>query len=287
MERRTSIIDADSIIYILAWNNREHQDEKSMELQVDQFMTDLIVKTKATHYLGVFTPGVTFRNGIYPEYKANRKKVEIPEWISFWKPKIIELCIRKYQFIIADFIEADDVLSLLRGIDGKVIFCSPDKDLKQIPGTHYNYAKDIWTEVSTEEAEYTFWTSMVTGDTTDNIKGIKKQGPVAAKKILEGLSHENEGYAKAVHAKYLEVYGVEEGREQFILNYRLLKMLDPNKHPVWAGKPIYETVNYYSTKIQEVAYEETELNIDTDGVLQSDQRPHEDDLLLSTLGDAQ
>lgn len=277
----TALIDADSIIYILGWNNREHTDEKDMELQVDQFMTDIIVKTKATHYLGVFSTSHTFRNDLYPEYKANRKKTEAPEWITFWKPKIIDLCIKKYGFIIADNIEADDVLSLLRDIDGEVIFCSPDKDLRQIPGKHYNYAKDKWEVISETEGAYRFWTSMLVGDTVDNIPGCKGIGEKKAPVILAGCADPIDMKSAVYNAyrankKYKDL---GEAMSQYSLMYSLLVLLHPTLQ--------LSKAEYYKSKIQEVAYEEAELNIETDAVLPDNQRSHEDDLLCSSLGDAE
>jgi 5'-3' exonuclease len=274
MQKRLSQIDADSIIFILAWHNKDHGDERDMELQLDQFMVDLITETQATHYVGAFTPPRTFRDEIYPQYKANRRKGDgPPQHIKFWKPIIKKLCTEKYGFFQPDNLEADDILSILRKVEGfdEVIFCSPDKDIRQIPGKHYDYSKKKWEQISADEAARRFWMQMLTGDSTDNIPGCKGIGPVGAEKLLSSFRLPDM-LRKVVLANYVEnrkYKSWEEGRQQFDLMHSLLTLQNPTQ----------ELVAEYSKYIQEVAYSDAELNIEQDGVFQDNQRSHTDDVL--------
>lgn len=174
--RKIALIDADSIVYILGWKFRDSREgyEDIMLKEVDQFMVGIIQATGATHYVGVFSPKHTFRCDIATTkvYKGNRPPS--PDWLKFWSPIIKQACINKYGFFEADNIEADDVLSILRnGIlpNDVVVLCSPDKDLNQVPGSHYNYSKATFKEVSESESKYNFWYQVLVGDTSDNITG--------------------------------------------------------------------------------------------------------------------
>ena len=174
MSRKIALIDSDSIIYILAWHAREHTEEGMMQKLVEEFMVNLVQGTESTHYLGAFSPKLTFRNRIATIKPYKGQRPESPPWLQYWKPKIIEQCINEYGFFVADDIEADDVLSLMRNGSepgDEVILCSPDKDLQQIPGRHFNYSKVTWNTVTPAEADYNLWRQIIVGDTSDNITG--------------------------------------------------------------------------------------------------------------------
>jgi len=60
-----------------------------------------------------------------------------------------------------------------------------DKDLDQIPGTHYNFNTRKVYEVTKQEAMLNLYTQVIEGDDADNIQGIPGCGPVMAKKMLQ------------------------------------------------------------------------------------------------------
>jgi hypothetical protein len=88
---------------------------------------------------------------------------------------------------------------------GNTIICSPDKDLLQIPGWHYNYntGEKFW--VNELEATKFFYTQLLTGDASDNIQGIPGCGPVSAAKIL-GDSEDPKVLYTNVRNAYEEAY---------------------------------------------------------------------------------
>lgn len=278
MMRRIAIIDADSIIYILAWKFRELREgfEALMEQEVNNFMVDVIVATGATHYIGAFTPKKNFRYeiAVTKGYKANRPPS--PDWIQFWKPKILKMCERKYGFITGENIEADDILSILhKGVyeTDEVILCSPDKDMKQLPGRHYNYTKQTFAEITPEEAVTNFWTQVLVGDTSDNYGGAKGIGPKKAAKILAVPADQ---YQNVVEATFQHIYG--EGWEQFYQeSVSLVRLVEPTT----------ENVEYYGSKIQEVQVSDSNEvqdilngnNGPNESVLPNAERPHEGDVL--------
>lgn len=85
--------------------------------------------------------------------------------------------------------------------EGSTVLCSRDKDLAMVPGMHYSWPSGKQKEkepyyVSVYDGLKKFYTQLLTGDMTDNIKGLYKVGPVAAKAALKGLETDLELYIK-------------------------------------------------------------------------------------------
>lgn len=183
-----------------------------------------------------------------PIYKANRKR---NNWVRLVRKTLLEMGFAS----VNDQWEADDLIkdrAVELGVDCCVI-CSIDKDLKQIPGVHFDYNRprlknpngspqldenghrkiapcrglDI---VSDQDADSFFWLQMLTGDSGDNIKGIPRVGPKKAEKILSDASVIGDDYETAVREAYISHFGEGEGKEQFDL-HRLLIGLGINHRP--------------------------------------------------------
>lgn len=167
------------------------------------------------------------RRQISPIYKANRKP---NKWVNAIRKYLIEM---DFAITHPEF-EADDLIfdRALELGEQNCIILTMDKDLKQIPGIHFNYYRPkVVNEngekisgdcvglsvVTKEEAEYTFWLSMLTGDHGDNIKGIKGLGPKKGEAILKGKTDLKE----TVINQYKGFYGMNWETE-FKTNYRLL-----------------------------------------------------------------
>lgn len=121
-----------------------------------------------------------FRKTLYPDYKANRTQPK-PVYLD----SVRNLLIEEWEATVCAGYEADDGLGIAANED--TIIVGIDKDLKQIPGRHYNFVKDTSVEVSPEDAAIFFYTQMLTGDSSDNVRGIDGIGPVRAGRILSGL----------------------------------------------------------------------------------------------------
>lgn len=133
------------------------------------------------------------------KYKGNRENFEKPRNWQLLRDWLAD----KPYTIIAEGEEADDVISraMMAGHVGATI----DKDLDNTPGLHYNFNKGVRYEVTEEEAMRNFYTQCLTGDTADNIPGIRGIGPAKAGKILSECSDRNE-YEEAVLRVYREKY---------------------------------------------------------------------------------
>lgn len=124
-----------------------------------------------------------WRIKVLPTYKANRANARSP-----MLRKYIEQYARdNYECISKDTLEGDDVLGILatRKSKDEMVICTIDKDLKTIPGFHYNFGKRELFEVTPEEADYWHLYQTLVGDATDNYDGCPGVGPVGAKKILD------------------------------------------------------------------------------------------------------
>ncbi len=218
---KTAIIDADSIIYIVAWNNKDTEDPILVMQQIDEFMRGIVIDTKCDQYLGVFSSSKTFRNRIASDYKANRPPTA--DWVNKWKSQIVEYCIQEYGFVTAEDMEADDVLCIMQGADR--VLCHIDKDLNQIPGEHYNYTKKTIYWVDNTQAVYNFWYQVLVGDTTDNVKGAWKIGPVKASRLLSSIQHPEE-YDSSVSALFKAQNG-EDWEEDLRKAVSLIRLLQP------------------------------------------------------------
>jgi len=161
----------------------------------------------------VFSDRVSFRYGVWPQYKANRKKYRKPagyrqlqEWVSKVAPA------RGWEVVRLPDIEGDDVLGVLYE-EGDVIV-SIDKDMLTIPGLHLRDGEVL--EVSRLEADRNFYTQVLVGDASDNYPGCPGVGAVGAEKLLADCSAELQMWQAVLQAyakKQLpEAYAVTQAR---------------------------------------------------------------------------
>lgn len=166
----------------------------------------------------------SFRKKLTPNYKANRKP---NKWVNAIRKEWIE----KDFAISHDELESDDLIAnRAKELKDEYIILSLDKDMKTIPGLHFNYyvkkvgeTKEMvgLSFVTKEEAIYNFYFQMLVGDNADNISGVKGIGEVKAKKILANTNIAN--IHSIVLDEYKKAYDLE-AYDIFNLNYRLLKL---------------------------------------------------------------
>ncbi len=140
--------------------------------------------------------GPTFRDAMYPDYKANRSPM--PDDLRSQIEPIHEV-VRLLGWKVLDVpgVEADDVIGTLahtaaqQGID--VIISSGDKDLSQLVNAHITVIdtmNDRRRDVAGVEAEFGVPPSLMldyqtlVGDAVDNVPGVPKVGPKTAVKWL-------------------------------------------------------------------------------------------------------
>jgi DNA polymerase-1 len=128
-------------------------------------------------------PADNFRRRILPTYKAHRKGQKP---LCYWK--LCNWMKQEGNVYLRPSLEADDCIGILATVAknrGKCLIISGDKDMNTLPGAHYDFLRDTYTELSEAEADRYFLMQTLTGDTTDGYSGCPKIGAVTAARILE------------------------------------------------------------------------------------------------------
>lgn len=91
-----------------------------------------------------------------------------------------------------------------------------------IRGWHYNWQKDEKYYIGGDDADLFFYRQLITGDATDNIKGIPKKGKKAAEEALTSAMTAR-GMYTTVHLMYQDYYiDPVEAQKMLQLNADLL-----------------------------------------------------------------
>ncbi|MBP9041312.1 MAG: DNA polymerase I [Anaerolineaceae bacterium] len=171
-----------------------------------------LLEQEKPEYLAVaFDTGKTFRNDLYPEYKATRAKM--PDDL---RPQIerIRQMIDAFHLprLEKEGVEADDVLGTIacqavkQGLGVKII--TGDRDLLQLvndrilvslPGSKLSESKnyspaDVKAHLGVEPGQVVDYKALV-GDSSDNIPGVAGIGPKTAVTLLEKYPTLDEIYA--------------------------------------------------------------------------------------------
>lgn len=201
-------------------------------------LEDLLAKQDPTHIAVVFDPpGPTFRNEIFPAYKANRDAT--PEDIKIAVPYIKRL-LEAYRIPVIEIpgYEADDVIGTLARQAAEqgynAFMMTPDKDFAQLVSDHIRMYRpgrgggdaEIWG-VNEIIREYGVPPENITdllglmGDSSDNIPGAPGIGPKTACKLISehggietllSITSELQGRQKDI---------LEQNKEQILLSKRL------------------------------------------------------------------
>ena len=157
----------------------------------------LLKDTSPTHFAIVFdAPGKTFRNDLYPEYKAHRPPAPDDLKRQF-KPLINILTALGFPLLIIEGVEADDVIGTLAEQATQqqrpVLISTGDKDMAQLVNEHVTLINTMSRQVLDIEGVVTKFgvrpDQMIdyltlVGDTSDNIPGVPQCGPKTAVKWL-------------------------------------------------------------------------------------------------------
>jgi DNA polymerase-1 len=154
-----------------------------------------------------------FRSAIAETYKAHRADAERPYHLDACKNYLWDTYLAEAQ----DGLEADDLMGIraciLHALPADYCICTTDKDLMGIPGCHYNWVTGQERLMSEREADLFFYTQLLTGDTTDNIPGLKGCGPKGAQRILKKFYDDPKLIStKALYSTVLDAYIAEETR---------------------------------------------------------------------------
>jgi 5'-3' exonuclease len=205
IDENISIIDADSIIYVIGYELADMPLEPLGAIKLDEFITSILIANNSKYYHGFFGDkgGRNFRKDIAITKKYKGQRPPKPEWHEFWAPILKKRMKDHWGFEPCLNIEADDACAIAakkyRGKYNKVIVASPDKDLLQIPDTwFYDYTKgtNLFCSASVSIEKYCY--QLIIGDSTDNIPGCFGAGESAAEKVIAPIVNKGLGFAEAI-----------------------------------------------------------------------------------------
>jgi len=167
-----------------------------------KYLLELLEREKPTHVAVSFDPpGGTFRNRMYPQYKANR--AETPQLVIDALEPLTQLVkAMNIPVLMVPGFEADDVIGSMAkrsAAEGaEVYMVTPDKDYGQIVGTgifQYRPGKsgaeneilgpdEICSRWNISDTSQVIDILAICGDSADNVPGVQGVGPVGAAKLL-------------------------------------------------------------------------------------------------------
>ena len=228
--------------YAIAASNAARLSTSSGELTagVYGFASVLLrlLENDRPEYLAVaFDTGKTFRDTLFPEYKATREKM--PDDLSLQMSRIRQLVDTfKIPRLEMEGFEADDVLgsvahaALQQGFGVKII--TGDRDLLQLvedriivnlPGKQLADSKDythpdVVAYLGVRPDQVIDFKALA-GDTSDNIPGVRGVGEKTAVSLLQDYDHLDDIYAHLDQIPARVRTRLEEGREAAQLSYKL------------------------------------------------------------------
>jgi len=183
------LIDGDIVAYrcaASAWDWKTGQKLAPLKValyRIEDMLDGIFRAHGCDRYKMFLSDSKNFRNDIYPDYKANRIGLARPPYLNDCKNYLVG----RLFATVCDNAEADDYLGIEQCARNNTVICSIDKDLLQIPGSHYNFVKEIKTQVTPMGGLRHFFKQLLIGDTADNVVGIRGIGEKKAANLIDPL----------------------------------------------------------------------------------------------------
>ena len=174
-----------------------------------------------------FSDSTNFRKKIYTEYKGHRNRKKPCGY-----KRVINALKEEYETIIMPSLEADDGLGIYATANPGNVLCSPDKDMRQIPGQLFDMNEV--QEVTAEEGRRWHLIQSMAGDQTDGYSGIPGVGVKRAVTLLEEHGYNWKTVADAFKEKGL-------GEDVALQNARLARILQHTDYDFINKQPILWT----------------------------------------------
>jgi len=175
-----------------------------------------------------FSDSINFRKSIDPTYKGHRNRKKPCGY-----KRVINKLKEEYQVIIMPELEADDAIGIYATKELGHIVCSPDKDMRQIPGDLYDLSDGVVT-INKEDGERWHYIQTMAGDQTDGYSGVPGLGIKKAAALLDEYGATWETVVQAFAEKDLS-------EDVALTNARLAKILQTNDYDFIAKRPILWT----------------------------------------------
>lgn len=207
------LIDADYLIYAIGFTCEDVSERTAKNRLVETLENLVYIHLKADSYEAFLTGKGNFRYDIAKTvpYKGNRKDTAKPPYYQ----ELRDHMVKRLGAVVVEGQEADDEVAIRMSKEPDTYtLVGVDKDLLQIPGWHFNPAKDLEQYVNEFEAYKSFCLQLLTGDRTDNIPGLQGIGPKKAEKALKDSKTKQE-LLETAWKKYQELgYSLDYFTEQ-------------------------------------------------------------------------
>jgi hypothetical protein len=171
-----------------------------------------------------FSDSINFRKVIDPDYKGHRNRKKPCGY-----KRVINKLKEDYQVIVLPTLEADDALGIWATKESGHIICSPDKDMRQIPGSLFDLSTGV-VEITPEEGRQWHLIQTLAGDQTDGYAGVPGIGIKRAMTLFDKEGYTWETVVKAFAEKDL-------GEDVALQNARLAKILQCNDYDFTHQEP--------------------------------------------------
>ena len=158
-----------------------------------------------------FSDTKNFRKKLAPSYKGHRNRKKPCGY-----KRVIKKLKTEFEVIIMPELEADDAMGIYATQNPGNIIVSPDKDMKQIPGTLYNLDEKFTITKDSGRAWHLI--QCLSGDQTDGYGGVPGIGVKRAETLFN-----KEGYSWNTVVNAFKSKGLTE--EDALLNARLARIL--------------------------------------------------------------
>ena len=184
------LIDADFIVYKSCAAAETEIDWSDDTILVTSNFNDAYAATnreltKIRNHFGTFSSlilffsdTVNFRKKILPEYKGHRNRKKPCGY-----KRVINKLKTEFEVIVMPTLEADDAMGIYATKHPGNVIVSPDKDMKQIPGTIYNL--DETFTITPEQGASWHLTQTLAGDQTDGYGGVPGIGVKRAETLFK------------------------------------------------------------------------------------------------------
>ena len=171
-----------------------------------------------------FSDSINFRKKILPDYKGHRNRKKPCGY-----KRVINELKKTHEVIIMPTLEADDAMGIYATKNPGNTICSPDKDMRQIPGNLYDMEK--FTLIEKDDGAKWHLIQALSGDQTDGYAGLIGVGVKRAQTLFE-----SKGYSwKTVVEAYKEKGFTEDDA---LVNARLARILTVDDYDFTNRKPI-------------------------------------------------
>lgn len=216
------LIDADYLIYAAGFASEEDTEKYAKARLTESFEDMVYIKLKAETYDAFLTGKNNFRYEIAKTvpYKGNRVDMKKPKHYEALR----EHMVTRLGAVIVDGQEADDEVAIrMTAEPDTYLLVGVDKDLRQIPGWHYNPRKAETEYIDEFEGYKNFTLQLLMGDRIDNIPGLAGIGPKKADKALSKAKTKSDliqtAFDKYQELGYTKEYFIEQGQLLWLRRY--------------------------------------------------------------------